>query len=201
MTHTIIVPGVGGSEYDHWQSWLQRQLMSCTRVEQKNWHKPVLTDWIQQFVKTVANIHAPLQIVAHSFGCLTTIAALAQHPAIARRVKNLVLVAPANPNRFGEQGFARDSQYDYVDYFKRIEIAVPTTLLISENDPWLQFEDAKAWAKTWKIQPINLGAVGHINVASGFGPFPAIHDFLMPEQSMQHINITDDNKYLFRFAI
>ncbi|MFE1616849.1 alpha/beta hydrolase, partial [Acinetobacter baumannii] len=24
MTHTVIVPGVGGSEHQHWQSWLQR---------------------------------------------------------------------------------------------------------------------------------------------------------------------------------
>ncbi|WP_416172713.1 alpha/beta hydrolase, partial [Escherichia coli] len=24
MVHTVIVPGVGGSEQHHWQSWLQR---------------------------------------------------------------------------------------------------------------------------------------------------------------------------------
>ncbi len=36
MIHTVIVPGVGGSEHDHWQSWLQRQLKSCSRVQQQD---------------------------------------------------------------------------------------------------------------------------------------------------------------------
>jgi predicted alpha/beta hydrolase family esterase len=27
MIHTVIVPGVGGSEAQHWQSWLQQQLV------------------------------------------------------------------------------------------------------------------------------------------------------------------------------
>lgn len=34
MIHTVIVPGVGGSEHQHWQSWLQRKLVSSSRVEQ-----------------------------------------------------------------------------------------------------------------------------------------------------------------------
>ena len=31
--------------------------------------------------------------------------------------------------------------------------------------------DALQLAQAWKLTPINLGQVGHINVASGFGPF------------------------------
>lgn len=80
MTHTVVVPGVGGSEYNHWQSWLERQLMSCSRVQQKDWNQPILEQWIAQFVQTVAPIQDQIQIVAHSFGCLTTVAALTQHP-------------------------------------------------------------------------------------------------------------------------
>ncbi|WP_374663688.1 RBBP9/YdeN family alpha/beta hydrolase [Acinetobacter sp.] len=200
MTHTVIVPGVGGSEYHHWQSWLQRQLMSCSRVQQQNWHQPVLKEWIAQFVKTVAPIQDDIQIVAHSFGCLTTVAALAQHPELNQKVKNLILAAPANPARFGDAGFSRDSQNDYADYFHQLKISVPATMLISENDPWLAFEDAKQLADAWKLYPVNLGSVGHINVASGFGPFPEIFDYLISENPMHHISIADDGKYLFKFA-
>lgn len=85
MIHTVIVPGVGGSEHDHWQSWLQRQLKSCSRVQQQDWNKPVLHTWVEQFVKTVQAIQEPIQIVAHSFGCLTTVAALAQHPELNQK--------------------------------------------------------------------------------------------------------------------
>jgi uncharacterized protein len=201
MTHTVIVPGVGGSEHAHWQSWLQRQLMSCSRVEQQDWHLPVLETWVEQFQRTLTAIDAPIQIVAHSFGCLTTLAALNQFPALQSKIKNVVLVAPANPRRFGPLGFAKNSPHDYWTQFCAMKITQPTHLLISENDPWLSLNDATALAKAWKIRPNNLGAVGHINVASGFGPFPQIYDFLLPQQEQQHINITDDNKYLFRFAI
>lgn len=182
MVHTVIVPGVGGSEAQHWQSWLQQQLVSSSRVQQKHWDRPVLNEWVAQFVKTVAAIKSPVQIVAHSFGCLTSVAALAEHPELNVQVKNLVLVAPANPARFGEAGFARHSLTDYKAYFHGLSIDVPTTLLISENDPWLGYVDALQLAESWKLTPINLGPVGHINVASGFGPFPEILNYLLPEK-------------------
>ena len=201
MIHTVIVPGVGGSEHDHWQSWLQRQLKSCSRVQQQDWNKPVLHEWIEQFIKTVQAIQEPIQIVAHSFGCLTTVAALAQHPELKQKIKNLVLVAPANPARFGDAGFARDSQNDYQQYFHQLKLQVPTQMIISENDPWLNFQDALQLAKAWKIKPKNLGQVGHINVASGFGPFPEIYDFLISENVLKNISFYNESKYLFKFAI
>lgn len=201
MIHTVIVPGVGGSEHDHWQSWLQRQLKSCSRVQQQDWNKPVLHEWVEQFIKTVQAIQEPIQIVAHSFGCLTTVAALAQHPELNQKIKNLVLVAPANPARFGDTGFARESQNDYQQYFHQLQLQVPTQMIISENDPWLNFQDALQLAKAWKIKPKNLGQVGHINVASGFGPFPEIYDFLISENVLKNISFYNESKYLFKFAI
>lgn len=201
MIHTVIVPGVGGSEHDHWQSWLQRQLKSCSRVQQQDWNKPVLHEWIEQFIKTVQSIQEPIQIVAHSFGCLTTVAALAQHPELNQKIKNLVLVAPANPARFGDAGFARDSQNDYQQYFHQLKLQVPTQMIISENDPWLAFDDAKQLAHAWQLPTRNLGQVGHINVASGFGPFPEIFPHLIAEKKSRFISNTDDGKLFFKFAI
>ncbi|MGE8539513.1 MAG: RBBP9/YdeN family alpha/beta hydrolase [Acinetobacter sp.] len=200
MIHTLIVPGVGGSEYNHWQTWLQHQLSRCSRVQQHDWNRPVLQEWIAEFVKALQNIQDEVQIVAHSFGCLTSVAALAQHPELNAKVKKLILVAPANPARFGENGFARDSHSDYSHYFQQLQIQVPTTLLISENDPWLSYADAQLLAKAWKLKPINLGQVGHVNVASGFGPFPEIAQYLISEKTMQHISNTNDSKYYFKFA-
>ena len=201
MIHTIIVPGVGGSDYDHWQSWLQRQLMSCSRVQQQDWNHPVLKTWIEQFISTVSHVDQPVQIVAHSFGCLTTVAALAQHPELIAKIKKIILVAPANPERFGEAGFARDSQRNYAEYFNSLAINVPAEMIISENDPWLIFEDAEKLAKAWKIKTRNLGRVGHINVASGFSTFPEIYDHLISEKYSSLINNTDDTKLFFNFAI
>ena len=200
MIHTVIVPGVGGSEAQHWQSWLQQQLVSSSHVQQKHWDRPVLSEWVAQFVKTVAAVKAPIQIVAHSFGCLTSVAALAEHPELSAKVKNLVLVAPANPARFGEAGFARHSLTDYKQYFHQLNIDVPTTLLISENDPWLGYFDALQLAQAWKLTPINLGQVGHINVASGFGPFPDILNYMLPEKKLQPVNRMPQTNFNLKFA-
>lgn len=200
MTHSIIVPGVGGSDYDHWQSWLQRQLMSCSRVQQ-DWNHPVLAEWIDNFVHTLNKVNAPTQIIAHSFGCLTSVAALAQYPELKSKVKKLVLVAPANPARFGEAGFARNSVGNYAEYFHKLRIDVPVDMIISENDPWLNFEDAQALAKAWKIKPHNLGQAGHINVASGFSTFPEIFDYLIATPANAYINNFDESKLFFKFAI
>lgn len=201
MIHTVIVPGVGGSEAQHWQSWLQRNLMSSSRVNQTDWNQPVLNHWVEQFTKTLRPLQSDVQIVAHSFGCLTTVAALALHPKLNKHVKKLILVAPANPARFGEAGFARDSKTDYQAFFHQLKIQVPTTLLISENDPWLSFEDAQQLARSWKLQPVNLGQVGHINVASGFGPFPEIYDYLIPERSMSRMRLSDDYPHFLNYAL
>ncbi|WP_111858283.1 RBBP9/YdeN family alpha/beta hydrolase [Acinetobacter sp. CFCC 10889] len=200
MTHSIIVPGVGGSDYDHWQSWLQRQLMSCSRVQQ-DWNHPVLAEWIDNFVHTLNKVNAPTQIIAHSFGCLTSVAALAQYPELKSKVKKLVLVAPANPARFGEAGFARNSVGNYAEYFHKLRIDVPVDMIISENDPWLNFEDAQALAKAWKIKPHNFGQAGHINVASGFSTFPEIFDYLIATPANAYINNFDESKLFFKFAI
>lgn len=201
MLHTVIVPGVGGSEFQHWQSWLQRELINCSRVQQKDWNHPVLTEWVEQLLATVQFIDQPIQIVAHSFGCLTSVAALAEHADLRKKVKHLTLVAPANPARFGKAGFARNSAYDYANYFHQLKIDVPTQLIISENDPWLHFDDAMRLAQAWQVKPVNLGQVGHINVASGFGPFPEIFDYILQEKQPQRIMPYRDRYSSFKFAI
>lgn len=177
MIHHLIVPGVGGSDEQHWQSWLQRQLPNSSRVQQ-NWQQPILQQWIEQWVAHVDNIHEPIQVIAHSFGCLTSLAALAQHPELQEKINNLILVAPANPARFSETGFAQAGQNTYLNYFEQLQLELSSLMLISENDPWLAFDDALHLAEVWKFPYLNMGQVGHINVASGFGAFPQILPFI-----------------------
>ena len=200
MVHTVIVPGVGGSNQNHWQSWLENQLSHSTRVQQTNWDKPILKQWVKELIKVLEATDDQIQIVAHSFGCLTSLAALNEAPELAQKIKKLILVAPANPKRFGANGFAADSIGDYQAYFYGLKVLVPTTMLISEDDPWFAFDEVTALAAAWKIKPINLGKVGHINVASGFGPFPEIFNYLISEKKHAVIKKPDIKKLFFKFA-
>lgn len=200
--HTVIVPGVGGSDDQHWQSWLEKSLPLSSRVVQEDWNSPILNQWVDKLYHHLNSIKQPIQVVAHSFGCLTAIAALNQYPILRHKLDSLILVAPANPARFSEVGFATLTD-NYVDLFKQFTLNIPTLMVVSENDPWLAYQDAVRYAKHWNIPFINQGMAGHINVASGFGAWPQIFNY-MQSVHLQHDLIEQQyfqNHQHFRFAI
>ncbi len=177
---TLILPGVGGSEPAHWQSWLQTQLEDAKRIEQVEWNNPVLHTWRQPLDHALLTATDPVWIVAHSFGCLVTMSALSSR-VLARKVAGVLLVAPASPDRFTLAGFAR-STYDESKespallsrVLPRAPLGLPIRVVASRTDPWLSYEAAEWWATRWGAKLIDLGDAGHINVASGFGAWPQV---------------------------
>jgi|GEM_PF-95907 len=180
----LIVPGVGGSEPAHWQSWLETQLPDTVRIEQTHWDQPVLHTWRQPLDQALLDAVEPVWIVAHSFGCLVTMSALFSR-VLANKVAGVLLVAPASPERFTLKGFApgvRGALPVTGDHppallsriLPRAPLGLPIRLIASRSDPWLSFEDATFWATRWGAKLIDLGDVGHINVASGFGAWPQV---------------------------
>lgn len=152
-TEFLIVPGLGNSGPDHWQTQWQHELRA-QRVEQANWHEPDLEQWATAVETTLLGRPRPTVVIAHSFGCLASVLAAARQPA---RVQALFLAAPADPERFS--GTAKLRQ----------QPPVPTLLVASRNDPHMAFADAVIWAQYWHSRFIDAGAVGHINPASGHG--------------------------------
>jgi len=161
----VIVPGLHGSGAEHWQSWLQGQVAGSVRVEQDAWSTPDLERWSERVADTVAALGAgPHVIVAHSFGCLATVRALAKRPA--PDVAQLLLVAPAEPDRF-----------DVAGALPQARLAARSCVVASDDDPWMSATQAHAWALRWGSDWINLGNAGHINVDSGYGPFPLAREW------------------------
>ncbi|MEP6876839.1 MAG: alpha/beta hydrolase, partial [Burkholderiales bacterium] len=89
-------------------------------------------------------------------------------------VQSALLVAPADPAKFGVAGKLPQSA-----------LAVPSVLLASETDPWMKFDAACAWARVWGSQVISLGDAGHINGEAGFGPLPPAKAWV--EQAIQRL--------------
>jgi predicted alpha/beta hydrolase family esterase len=48
----------------------------------------------------------------------------------------------------------------------------PSILVSSEDDPWIKPSRARLVADAWGSRLVNIGAAGHINTASGHGPWP-----------------------------
>jgi predicted alpha/beta hydrolase family esterase len=151
----LIVPGRDDSGPDHWQTRLQHAVPNALRVVQNDWANPELTAWSIRVAETTAAATRPVVAVAHSFGCLATLAAVMEQGA---NFAAALLVAPAAPNRFA------------IDPARLRQAANLASLLVaSRNDPWMGYETAFDWAAHWGSDWIDAGWAGHINVDSGHG--------------------------------
>lgn len=155
---TLIVPGLHNSGPGHWQTWFETVLPDTHRVHQPDWEKTCLSDWAAEVRKTIDAQAEKVWIVAHSFGCLAAVTAAFVRP---ERILGALLVAPADPHRFGEPSVLLEEK-----------LAFPSLVVSSRNDPWVKASAAKHWAATWGSEFVDIGDAGHINVDSGHGPWP-----------------------------
>lgn len=172
---TLIVPGFRGSGPDHWQTWLETQLPLCTRIDGINWDEPVLAQWAGRVREVLAQAQQPVRIIAHSFGCLASIIAAADRP---EQISELILVAPADADRFDCMGLKRDltlgnGRFNLSQVLPR-SLQVRGLLIASRDDPWLSFDKGAALAGQWLLDFHDAGNAGHINTESGYGAWPRL---------------------------
>ena len=150
----FIVPGLGDSGPQHWQTRLQAGRAGTLRLLDAPWQSPDLDRWVEALERRLDGEPAVI-LVTHSFGCLAA-ARLLQRGAPS--VRAALLVAPADPSRFG-LGAA----------FRHGTLEAPSVLVASENDPWCAPAEARRLAERWGSQHLSIGYCGHINVDSGHG--------------------------------
>ncbi|MET0568024.1 MAG: alpha/beta hydrolase [Hyphomicrobiaceae bacterium] len=160
----LIIPGWTNSGPDHWQSRWQRHLKTARRVEQTNWDQPICTDWVANIVAAVRGATRPAVLVAHSCG----VAAVAHAAPLLGElgIAGAFLVAPADldgSDEWPHGGFAPTP----MDRFP-----FPSRLIGSSSDPHCSVERAKEFAAAWGSNLSIVANAGHINTASGHGPWP-----------------------------
>lgn len=164
MTTILIVPGLGDSGPEHWQSHLERSLPAARRVVMGDWDHPDLQDWMQCLEKAVQEAGTdPVVLVAHSLGC----AAVAHWSREGRvgAVKGAVLVAPPDVD---DQARTPPETWQFAPLpVHRLPFA--TVVVASRNDPYMAWERAEEIADAWGARLEDAGEAGHINTASGHG--------------------------------
>ena len=105
-----------------------------------------------------------------------------------QNVAGVILAAPADPQRFHLLGLGRVDDRrlavkTLADVLPAKALGVHGVLVASENDPWMSLPAAKQWARDWEVDIVNMGAAGHINAESGFGPWPDVLELLAALQS------------------
>jgi hypothetical protein len=161
----LIVPGLCGSEDCHWQTHLERAMPQARRVHQADWDQPDRSSWMARLAAAIEATPGAV-LVAHSLGC-----ALVAHVALSRpdlHVGGALLVAPADVDER-----RRSQRLATFAPMPRYPLSFPSIIVASRNDPYITFGRARELARVWQAGFRDAGASGHINVASGFGRWPA----------------------------
>jgi predicted alpha/beta hydrolase family esterase len=169
----VLVYGYEGSGPGHWQRWLEVQLhelgVPVLFPELPAPGAPQRDDWVEALSNVVAGAGAaPLTFVCHSLGCWAVDHLLAEHPLPSARAA--LLVAPPSPFLV----------FDAVDSFfpppRRRDAWAPlasrTLVVGSDDDDFTSVEELEAIAGQLGVGCHIITRAGHINTASGYGPFP-----------------------------
>lgn len=162
----LIVPGLGGSEEDHWQARWAGRLATARVVEQDQWHAPTPEAWCGRIAEAVAAATRPVILIAHSLGVVACVEAVPLFPAGVVRGALLVSVPDVEENPdvpAAARVFAP---------MPRDPLPFPSLLVASRTDPYCRYDRADDFAHAWGSLTVDAGESGHINVASGHGPWP-----------------------------
>jgi predicted alpha/beta hydrolase family esterase len=161
----LIVPGLGGSGADHWQTVWQSRLRRARRVTQEDWDRPCLEEWLDPLAAAVRQSPGAV-LLAHSLGCALVAHLVQLSPDLP--IAGAFLAAPADVDArrhvpFRASGFAP---------MPLAALPFPSVVVASTNDPYVALDRARLFAQRWGARFVDVGRKGHINVAAGCGPWP-----------------------------
>jgi predicted alpha/beta hydrolase family esterase len=159
----LIVPGLGGSGPEHWQTRWEALDLRCTRLEQRDWDEPRCGEWVDALERAVLASRSRVTLIAHSLGCVT-VAHWAQRGSFDR-VRAALLVAPADV----EEGIAVALIPRCFTPIPRTRLPFRSLVVASTNDPFASIERARTLAAAWGAEFEDIGTQGHINADSHLG--------------------------------
>ncbi len=162
----LTLPGYSGSGPEHWQTLWERNDPSFVRVEQRDWDHPDAQEWAVAIEAAIRGAAKQVVLVAHSCG-VAAVAHWARLFAPDSGVAGAFLVAPPDLDRKDLEGAICAFGPAPLD-----PLPFPSMLVASEDDPYCEVGRARALASAWGASFVSAGNRGHINTASGHGPWP-----------------------------
>jgi predicted alpha/beta hydrolase family esterase len=168
----VVVPGLRDEAPGHWQSLLARDLERVSSLPALGQQNIDLAARVAAIETAVRAVDGPVIVVAHSGGAIA-----AAHWAQQTQARNVlgavlatppVFAAPLGPDyppleQFEEQGWLP---------LPNGSLPVRTIVAASRNDALGSYEQVAELARRWGAELVDLGEVGHLNPASGYGPWP-----------------------------
>jgi predicted alpha/beta hydrolase family esterase len=177
----LIVPGLRDHVDAHWQTLLARELEARGRavrtVPPMGREDLGLDRKLEAIERAAQEIEGPIVVVAHSGGCVM-LAHWAQRTT--RPVLGALLAAPPDFDTAMPEGYPTLAALDAAGWLPvpRAPLPFPSIVAASQDDPLGRFTRVADLAAGWGSELVDLGEVGHLNPASGFGPWPRAHEFI-----------------------
>ena len=173
----LILHGWGGSDAPHWQAELAAEVaknygtVSFPLLD--NCHFPSKNRWVKQ-VKAILKDFKPDTVVCHSLA--NTLWFWLCQEEIAT-VERLFMVSPPSLNTTEKT----------IKTFFPCEVpkdihAKEVHLIVSDNDPWVEMEEAENIASRLNASFTVIHNAGHINADSGYGKWELIEKLVLQEE-------------------
>lgn len=180
MTSFLILHGLGGSTGRHWQEWLFNELKARGKrvffPQLPDWDCPQTEIWLARLNNIMASIpeNERLVVVAHSLGCALWIHYTAQ--SVKRKVTRAILVSP--PSQYLDKEAIKSFFPLPRNQSALAETAEKTLIVASSTDLFLP-KNAVSQYFDYGVPCLTLPGMGHINVESGYGPWPWMLDLCL----------------------
>ena len=175
----LIVHGWEGSGPEHWQTWLAADLRAAgehvSYPELPDPYEPDPERWAEALhaeLTALAGGPGERCVVCHSLGAVLWLREAARI-APALQVDRVALVAP--PSRAGVPG----QLASFFGFQPSANGARETRIACSDDDPYCPEGAAAAWGEPLGVPVDVIPGGGHLNTDAGYGPWPAMRDWVM----------------------
>jgi len=173
----LLVPGLRNHVAAHWQTLLEQRLPNATSVPRMEREKLSCAAWVAKLDESLAAIDGPVILVAHSAGVMITVHWAMRH---RRPIAGALLAAPPDFESPLPEGYPTPDVLRQNGWLPtpRERLPFPSIVAASANDPLARYERVEELAQAWGGTLVNLGNVGHLNPASGYGEWPQAEVFI-----------------------
>ena len=173
----LFVPGLRDHVADHWQTLLAAEFPGSRTVAPLEHDKLSCATRVQALDHAICDIDGPVVLAAHSAGCLMVAHWARTHD---RPIAGALLATPADVETPLPQGYPTFPELQANGWLPMPRAPLPfrTIVAASTNDPLCAFERARGLADDWGSHLEDLGPVGHLNPAAGYGDWPHALDLI-----------------------
>ena len=167
----VLVPGMRGPSPEHWQTLLAEQLPEARHVPPLGREPRNVSEHVEALQAVLEDLDTSVFLVAHSAGVITTVHWASRHKG---RVAGALLATPPDLVIPLPEEYPSLEQLANLDWLPVPLEPLPfaSILAVSADDPLSDPDRVRGFGDAWGCVIRPIGAVGHLNPASGYGEWP-----------------------------